>query len=241
MRYGPQSGRAELDFCVPSECARRVESGDADLGIVPVVEIQRQGLLAVPGTGIACHGPVRSILLISRVEPSAIRTVAVDSGSRTSVALARIVLRRQYGCDPEVFEMEPMLEPMLASADAALLIGDAALRVDPESLPCTVLDLGGEWCAMTGLPMVFAVWAGKPERVAPLLDAGIEETLRESLQYGLLQMETIADQESRSRRLDRHLVWKYLTRHIVFPIGGPEVEGMERFLQYVMELEAMPV
>jgi predicted solute-binding protein len=204
------------------------------------VEVQRQGLLAVPGAGIACHGPVRSILLVSHVEPSEIRTLAADLGSRTSVALARIVLRQRYAAHPEIFEMPPSLDAMLGAADAALLIGDAALKVEPETTPHVTLDLGAEWCAMTGLPMVFAVWAGKRDRVAPLLDAGIEAIFRASLQYGLLDMNTIVAKESRRRGFNEELVRRYLTHHIVFPIGEPENEGMERFLQYAMELEPQP-
>jgi predicted solute-binding protein len=237
---GPEQGTVELDFSVPSECGWRVERGEADVGIVPVVEVERQGLLVVPGTGIACHGAVRSILLVSRIAPDRIRRLAVDSGSRTSVALARIVLRRRYGCDPEIEVMAPSLDQMLARADAALLIGDAALRVDPGAGPYHALDLGAEWWAMTGLPMVFAVWAGKRERVAPLLDAGIEAAFRKSLQFGLLDMNTIVAEESRRRGFPEDLVRRYLSEHIVFHVGGRERDGMERFLQYAMELEAQP-
>jgi predicted solute-binding protein len=238
---GCPSRPVALDFCVPSECARRVESGAADLGIVPVVEMQRQGLLAIPGAGIACQGAVRSILLVSDRSPDEIRTLAVDSGSRTSVMLARVILKHRYRCEPEIAVMDPDLERMLGAADAALLIGDAALRLDPETLRGHVLDLGAEWRAMTGLPMVFALWAGKRERVAPLLDAGYEAAFRESLDFGLREMNTIVEEESRRRGFSETLVRQYLTRHIAFRIEGPELEGMQRFLQYVHELEALPV
>jgi predicted solute-binding protein len=137
--------------------------------------------------------------------------------------------------------MDPSLNSMLAAADAALLIGDSALRVDLDSLNAHVLDLGAEWFDMTGLPMVFAVWAGKPDRIAPLLDAGYESAFRESLEFGLQDMEAIVNEESRARRFNEALVRRYLTSHIVFPIGELERLGMERFLQSVAELEAQPV
>jgi predicted solute-binding protein len=238
---GAQQGMADLEFSVPSECGRRVESGQADLGIVPVVEMQRQGLIAVPGTGIACHGAVRSILLVSKTPLDRIRTLAVDSGSRTSVMLARVVLKHKHGCEPEIAVVDPDLDRMLEAADAALLIGDAALRLDRETLAGHVADLGAEWLHLTGLPMVFAVWAGKRDRVAPLLDAGYETVFRESLEYGLQQMNTIVAEESRSRGFSEALVREYLTRRIVFHIGGRERLGMHRFLQYAMELEQLPV
>jgi chorismate dehydratase len=238
---GPQQGLADIEFRVPSECARLVDSGGADAGIVPVVEIERQGLSAIPGTGIACHGPVRSILLVSRVEPRAIRRLACDSGSRTSVMLARVVLRQRFGADPALLSMPPDLDRMLAEADAALLIGDAALRVDPATLPYAVLDLGEEWLRLTGLPMVFAVWAGKPEGIAPLVEAGFEAAFRESLDCGLRNIATIVDEESRRRALPRDLVEQYLTRHIAFEIGVQENEGMARFLQSVAEIETAAV
>jgi predicted solute-binding protein len=239
--HGSTTQPVDLDFCVPSECARQVQRGDADLGIVPVVEIARQGLLAIPGTGIACHGAVRSILLVSGCDPSRIRTLLVDSGSRTSVMLARVILKQRFGCEPELREMDPDLDRMLEAGDGALLIGDAALRLDRERLSGHVLDLGAEWCAMTQLPMVFALWAGKRERVAPLLDAGYEAAFRESLEYGLQHMNTIVEEESRRRGFSEPLVRQYLTKHIAFRIGDREQEGMQRFLQYVHELEAQPV
>jgi len=238
--HGPQRGLVDIEFSVPSECGRRIEYGFSDLGIVPIVEMQRQQLVALEGTGIACDGPVRSILLISKVEPGRIRTLAADSGSRTSVMLARIILRHRYKCEPRTTVMDPDLGKMLATADAALLIGDAALRVEPAQHG-HVLDLGAEWCAMTGLPMVFALWAGKRERVAPLLDAGFEAAFRGSLEFGLNNINTIVEAESRSRGFTQQLVGQYLTSHIVFRIGQREREGMERFLRYMLEFEAQPV
>ena len=93
----------DLRFALPSACADQLASGEADIGIVPVIEMARQRLDYFRGTGIACHGPVRSILLISKVPFSEIRTLATDSGSRTSVMLARIILAEKFGCEPRAY------------------------------------------------------------------------------------------------------------------------------------------
>ncbi len=128
---------------------------------MPSFELTRQDLEIIPGTGIACHGPVRSILLVSSRPAAQIRTLALDSSSRTSVELVRVILEHRYWVVPQTVSHAPDLEAMLRVADAALLIGDPALRLDPAALPWHVYDLGAEWVEMTGLPMVFAVWAGR--------------------------------------------------------------------------------
>src|SRR5258707_13073922 len=139
MLHGPERGVFDLRFALPSDCADQLASGAADIGIVPVIEMARQGLEYYRGTGIACHGPVRSILLVSKVPFRAIRTLATDSGSRTSVMLSRVILAERFGAEPSVVSRPPDLAAMLGEADAALLIGDAALAVDPATLPFETL------------------------------------------------------------------------------------------------------
>src|SRR4029077_19077958 len=138
-----------------------------------------------------------------------IRTVAADSSSRTSVELARVILERRYGVDPESIPHPPDLDAMLRIADAALIIGDPALRVDPASLPWHVYDLGAEWVEMTGLPMVFAVWAGRKGAVTPELVVEFQESCR----YGLTRLEEIVAAESLARGFAPGVVRDYLTRH----------------------------
>ena len=161
MLHGDQRGIYDLSFAIPSECADRLADGRADIGIVPAVELNRQKLNIICGSGIASRGPVRSILLISKVPLSQIRTLATDSSSRTSVALSQIILERKYAVQPQVISLAPDLSSMLSRCDAALVIGDPALAIDPLHVPYRVLDLGDEWTSMTGLPMVFAVWAAR--------------------------------------------------------------------------------
>ena len=231
MLKGEQRGLFDLSFAVPSECADRLDAGTADIGIVPSIELTRQTLDIIPGAGIACRGRVRSILLISKVPFDQIGTLAVDSSSRTSVALSRIILSRKYGVEPFLRPQKPDLASMLDYADACLIIGDPALLLDPSDIPFHVLDLGVEWTEMTGLPMVFAVWASRPETgvVSP-------EPFLASLQFGLDHLRDIVQTEHVNRQITAELAYRYLTRNIVFELGTDEYQGLNRFLQYAKEL-----
>lgn len=217
----------DLGFAVPSECAAQLASGEADIGILPVVEMARQRLDFFRGSGIACFGPVRSILLVSKVPFGEIRTLATDSGSRTSVMLARTILAEKFGATPSLISMAPDLTAMLAVADAALLIGDAALHVDPAAAPFQTLDLGQEWTALTGLPMVFAVWAGRKGS----LRQSYGDALLASCRFGLSRIDEIVRHEAPLRALPEALVRQYLTRHIVFELGEREYAGLDLFLR----------
>lgn len=233
MLHGPQRGLFDLDFQIPSICADQMASGAADIGIVPCFELTRQDLEVIPGAGIACRGPVRSILLISKRPVREIRTLAADSSSRTSVQLARIILERRYGAEYTAIPHAPNLDAMLRTADAALIIGDPALRLDPALLPYEVHDLGGEWVEMTDLPMVFAVWAARRGAVTP----DVVEAFRGSCSYGLDRMEEIVAAESARLGFEPELVRNYLTRHIVHELGAREYEGMDLFLRYARARE----
>jgi chorismate dehydratase len=226
MLHGPQKGLFDLDFQIPAACADEVASGVADIGIIPSFELTRQNLQVIPGTGIACHGPVRSILLISARPPEEIRRLAVDSSSRTSVQLSRIILERRFGAAPELISHPPDLDAMLRIADAALIIGDPALRIEPSLLPYHVYDLGKEWVEMTGLPFVFAVWAGRQSVVTP----DVVQAFQDSCAYGRARIEEIVAAESARREIPPGLVREYLTRHIVHELGVRDYEGMDLFL-----------
>jgi chorismate dehydratase len=227
MLHGPQRGWFDLEFQVPAACAEALASGEAEIGIVPTFELTRQDLTILPGAGIASHGAVRSILLVAARPLAEIRTLAADSSSRTSVQLARVILDRKYGVRPAIHAQAPDLAAMLAVADAALIIGDAALRIDPAALPYRVCDLGAEWTEMTGLPMVFAVWAGLRELATP----EVVEAFNASCRFGLAHIDDIVRAESASRGFAPELVREYLTRHIVHELGPREAEGMRVFLE----------
>jgi predicted solute-binding protein len=233
LQNGPRRHPFHLDFCLPSEGADRVRDGLSDIGILPVIEMARQRLSSIAGLGIACDGPVRSILLVSKVPPSQIRSLAVDRGSRTSVMLARVILSRSYDAHPLISIAEPALEDMLASNDAALIIGDPALHLDPESLPFLCLDLGQEWKRLTGLPMVFALWCGHSRFINP---ANSQHFL-DSLAYGERHLATIVASQSALHRLPPDLVHSYLTQNIRFRLGEPEYKGLNTYLDFAAALE----
>ncbi len=223
----------DVRFELPSVCAQHMAAGQADIGILPVIETARQKLDYFPGTGIACHGPVRTILLISKVPYAQIQTLAVDTGSRTSVMLSRVILAERFGCTPKVFARKANMEVMLAEADACLIIGDPALHIDPENIPYLCLDLGGEWVNMTGLPMVFAVWSARKE----LIQDKYTEAFKASLRYGLTHMDDIVRQQSPIRGVSEELTRAYLTRHIVFELNEKDYEGMRRYLDLALRLD----
>jgi predicted solute-binding protein len=228
MMHGPQRGMFDLEFRLPSECADALKTGAAEIGIVPSFELTRQDLDILPGAGIACHGPVRSILLIAKTPLGEVRTLAADSSSRTSVELARVILDRKYGAHPRVLPHAPDLDAMLSVADAALIIGDPALRIDPAALPYEVRDLGRDWVEMTGLPMVFAVWAARKG----VADESVAQAFRDSCRYGLDHMEDIVAAEASRLGLAPELVRRYLTRHIVHELGPRDYQGMRLFLEW---------
>jgi predicted solute-binding protein len=236
MLHGAQRGLFELDFRIPAECADQVANGTADIGIIPSFELTHLDVAVIPGTGIACHGAVRSILLASSRPAGEIRTLAVDTSSRTSVQLARVILERKYGVAPVTIPHAPDLPAMLRIADAGLIIGDPALRVDPSSLPYHVYDLGQEWVDLTGLPMVFAVWAGRLSVMRP----GVAEAFRDSYRFGRERMEEIVAAEAPGRGFPPEFVREYLTTNIVHELGPREYEGMELFLRYARALAPRP-
>lgn len=228
----------ELVFQPPAECARLLQEGLVDMALIPSVEFERTlGLVPVPGTGVISRREVRSVLLMTRAEPSSIRTLAVDFNSRTSVALARIILARRYGCRPEMTTMPPEPSSMLQRCDAALVIGDPALRasVDAESAPAgegpRLIDLAGAWHEMTGLPFVFAFWACRPVLEARAMAAILER----SLQEGVENIDRIAAEESGRTGLPAEAIVSYLRRNIRYRVGPEESESLRLFYRLCRE------
>ena len=238
LRHGPQQGVFDLDFTLPAECADRLRSGSADIGLVPTIELARQpDLVVVPGSGIVCRGAVRSILLVSKKPMEAIESFAADAGSRSSVVLTQVILARKHGIRPRVRPYPPKLDDMLELADAALIIGDPALRIDPamsewRGQPVHVYDMGAEWFELTGLPMVFAVWAAKNL----VGDASLAAVFEESRQHGERHINDLVRFESQRLGLDEDLVRRYVTEFIHYDLGEDERRSMSQFLRFAGEL-----
>lgn len=225
MLHGAERNAVDLTFSIPSECARQLEDGRIDVGLVPVAEIARQSLEIMSDVGIASNGAVRSILLFSRVPWRSVQTLAADASSRTSVQLAKVILSECFGATPAVTEFQPVLSDMLSVADAALVIGDPALRLEPDSLGYEWLDLGAEWTKLTSLPMVFAAWAAAKTRIPQL-----SPLLRSSFEFGQTRLGEIAGAEYQKREVSKELAYRYLSEHIRFVLGAREMEGLRTFL-----------
>ena len=214
----------EALFLPPARVADLLGSGDLDVGLVPSIEVARiPGLTVLPGPCVAATREVRSVLLLSRRPARQIRRLALDRNSRTSAALVRILLREYHGIEPECVVSAPDIDAMMAVADAALLIGDPALKVDRTGL--IVHDLAAEWRRLTGLPFVFAVWA-KREGVELGSHAQIFQT---SLQQGRAEMHRLVAEAAAELRLGVESVREYLTDCLSFDLGSAERAGLEEF------------
>lgn len=225
LKHGPQRDLLDVRFEIPSVCAALLRNGEVDIGLVPAIELERQALQMITQQGIASRGAVRSILLITKVPPGEIRTLAVDSSSRTSVVLAQIWLREKFAVVASVTAAAPVVSTMLADADACLVIGDPALRLDAANADGTVFDLGAEWMGMTGLPFVYAVWAARD---------GVDsehatEVLRDSWLYGRERIPAIAEAEAAGHGVSVESAVRYLSRNIWFEIDEECQRGLERF------------
>jgi len=217
---------------VPSRVAERLHAGEIDLGTIPSVEYAFGNYAIVPGIAIASRGPVRSVCLYYDGPLSAVRRVALDTSSRTSVALVKVLLRERLGQDPEYVPMGPSLDDMLAAADAALLIGDPALYATSEA---PRLDLGEEWTRATGLPFVYAFWAGPPG----IVSHDQVERLQDSLRLGLEAIPQIAAGYDPGRgRAD--VSESYLRENIVFTLGEEEKAGLSEFYRRAYALGLIP-
>jgi len=212
----------------PCDAAGLLADGRVDVALIPSIEFARMaGLTAIPGTGIAALREVRSVLLLSRVEPSRIRTLGVDRNSRTSVALTQLILRHRYRCRPAVEPMPPDPDRMLATRDAALIIGDPALAasIGPVRGVTHVIDLAQEWYALTGLPFVFAFWACRPVVPVP----GIAALLEASLEEGLAGIDVISAEAAGRNGLPAGIIAAYLRNNIRYRLGGAETRSLRLF------------
>lgn len=240
MLRGAQRGRFEMVFTTPAQCADAVRDGRADAGIIPSIEVQRiGGLVAVSGISISALDEVRSVILIAKRPLEEVRSVRLDTSSRTSAALATILLHKFYGVRPEIAPAAPDAGSMLKSADAALLIGDPALVFDPRSAGCgelRVYDLESEWKKFTGLPFVFAVWAG-PDRERL---AGAAEDFQASRDYGLAHVDEIAAEYAPRHALTPEEVKIYLTRNINYNLGESHLEALRLFYRLAAEEALIP-
>jgi chorismate dehydratase len=222
-------------YDVPSVCAALLHAGDVDLGLIPAVEYQRGDgtpYWIVPDLAIGSNGPIASVAVFSRVPVERIRSMALDTSSRTSVALTRILCARHWDIEPAFVPAGPDLTGMLGQADAALLIGDPALVADPAAHDALKLDLGSEWQAMTGLPFVYAVWAGREGAISP----AHVRALQEARDRGVSAVEAIARREGEGDPVAADRALRYLRDNLKYGLKDAEIAGLRRFHALAAEL-----
>jgi chorismate dehydratase len=231
----------EISYTLPSACARALEAGTADIGIIPAAAYtQIPGLMVLPGVAIASRRPVRSILLVSKVPVEKIRSVALDTSSMTSVALAKILFEKWLGGGRTFTAMAPNVEEMLAHHDAGLVIGDPALQIDRSRYH--TLDLAEEWIRYTGKPFVFAFWGVRQDALLAAQQQDLAKIFQRSRDHGLAResLAQIATTWAPRLGIAEADVISYLTQNIYYELDAPCLEGLRLFYRYAAEIGALP-
>ena len=248
--HGPLRGKDELSFTVPSQCAEELRSGAADVAIIPAIEYQRiDGLAILPDLSIASKKRVRSLLLISKRPIERARSIALDQSSRSTQALTQILCDTKWKIAPEMQQAQPDLCEMLDKADAALLIGDPALRFSIENAasstqaadghliceganagirgaePLHVYDIVEEWNAWAGLPAVLAIWAVRKNAVT----AELVEDFQCSRDLGIANVAAIGREWAGTLRLPAVELERYLRENIDFTLDEENLAGLRRY------------
>ena len=231
----PERWRVRYD--VPSACAALLHAGDIDLGLIPSIEyLQSPDYHLVPGVGIGSRGPVASVALFTGVPVESIRRVALDTSSRTSVALVKVLARHRFAIEPVFQHHAPDLAAMMRDCEAALLIGDPAFDTDHATLGVRKIDLGAEWTDMTGLPFIYAAWTGRPGAVS----ADDVRALREAQEEGVRARLDIAAEYGRGDAAVTARAADYLRDNVKYGLGPDEAAGLQLFLDYAADLGIGP-
>ncbi|MBI3490747.1 MAG: menaquinone biosynthesis protein [Acidobacteria bacterium] len=239
--------RFALRYDLPSDCARLLHGAAIDIGLIPSIEYLRGGpYCIVPDLSIASRGPVASVALYTTRPMADVRSIAMDTSSRTSVALVRVLCARLFKIQPALESRGPDLEDMLAHCDAALIIGDNALLVDHATVrvPSAIspqpliekIDLGAVWTTMTGLPFVYAFWAGRPGAI----DARGVEALTRARDAGIHEADAIARAYFPDSPARQAVGARYLRDNIKYYLRDEERTALEAFYRYAAESGVVP-
>jgi chorismate dehydratase len=240
--------RYRIDLMTPAECAARLATGQADIGLVPIAALATSPELRIlPGCTIASKSRVRSLLLVHRASQllTDLQSVAADTASRTTIAYARILFQKWGNPGIQFVPMAADLDLMLERADAAILIGDPALlaleerfnRMERTGEELMYRDLAAEWNVLTGLPYVSAVWGtacGSP------LDEGVAEDLIRSRDHGLANIDALVAEWSKRFPISEETIRAYLTTNIHYVLDEECVEGMRGFFRAAAECGVLP-
>ena len=235
----------ELTKDTPDRLNDMLVADQLDIGPISLIEYLRHAddLVLLPDLAVGSDGPVLSVNLVSQVPLASLRRVALGSTSRTSVLLARMWLAEVHGVAPDYFECPPDLTTMLLEADAAVLIGDAALRAtyDAPRHGLDVYDLGQVWRDWTGLPMVFAVWAVRRDyaEANPGLVKDVHNAFVRSRDDALAHVDEVAAQAARWEVFDAATLATYF-RTLDFSLGPRQVDGLIEFARRAAVVGAVP-
>jgi chorismate dehydratase len=240
FEHGSAGKDFEISYTVPSQCATELEKGTADIGIIPAAAYATiPNLVILPGVAIASRQAVSSILLVSHKRLDEIKSVALDNSSLTSVALTRVLFEKCWGGEREFISSEPRLDSMLTDCDAALLIGDPALKVNRGRYH--TWDLAEEWVRFTGKPFVFAFWAVRQEALKSS-NLDLVSIFKQSRNRGLEpdSLDLIARIWAPRLEISEQAIHKYLTTNIHYYLDSPCLDGLQLFYQYAFECGDLP-
>jgi chorismate dehydratase len=247
--WGLMRSGALLDVDLRKDTPDRLNTalvdGDLDIGPISLVEYLRHAdeLRLLPDLAVGSDGPVLSVNLVSTKPLAEVGRVALGSTSRTGVLLAKMLLTERYGVRPEFFTCPPELGTMLLEADAAVVIGDVALRALYEAplLGLTVTDLGAAWRDWTGLPMVFAVWAVRSEFAAahPGVVKDVHEAFCRSRDLCLDELDDVAAAAARWEPFDAATLASYF-RTLDFSLGARQIDGLREFAHRAAAIGEVP-
>ena len=242
FEHGTAGRHFDISYTLPSACAAALADGTADIGIIPAAAYaQIPGLQVLAEVAIASRRAVRSILLVSKVPIEKVRTVALDTSSMTSVALTKVLFEKWLGGGRTFTPMAPDIDKMLAEHDAALVIGDPALKIDRSRYQA--LDLAEEWIRHTGKPFVFAFWAVRAAAMReadPSLD--LPTVFQDSRDHGLepSNLNQIAREWAPRMNTSEADVRSYLTENIHYRLDAGCLEGLQLFYSYAAEIGVLP-
>ncbi len=239
--HGLAGSGVALSYDLPSRLADQLAGGQLDVALIPSIELFRGDRYRVVSDAcIGCRGPVMSVKLFFRTAPERVQSLAVDEGSRTSAALARILLAERFGIHPAV-EVLPIGAGIgHTAADAVLLIGDRALAPPAGAAAFQVIwDLGDEWCRWTGLPFVFAVWAARADLDSRSIES-IESLLARARDAGRSNLAAIAAAEATGHGLTVPQCLSYLRDNLHYELGAGEREALSLFHSLAAKLSLAP-
>ena len=211
----------------PARCAEMLASGEVDAALVPVIESQRiPDIEIIPDVCVGSRSAVRSVVLVTRRNNlKKVERVALDNSSRTSAALVKIIFREFLKFEPQWENSPPDLKSMLTKADAALIIGDPAMKIPRDQF--RVFDLATLWHEYTGLGFVFAMWMAQVRRA----DAARSIDFAAARDEGLAHLDDIAARYESRLGLTRDEIREYLTQNIAFTMDDEMKKGLDLFLE----------